>query len=69
LRLLTPQARICLLIELERLEACPTEVPGAASLLQKLRASFAKVGKPIITSPSRDGISSIQWGHCWSMAR
>jgi hypothetical protein len=45
LRLLTPQALICLLIELERLEACRTEVPGAASLLQKLRAEFCKGGK------------------------
>jgi flagellin-specific chaperone FliS len=45
LRQLTPQARSSLLIELERLEACGTEVPGAASLLENLRAEFRESGK------------------------
>jgi hypothetical protein len=45
LRQLTPQARSCLLIELERLEACGTEVPGTAQLLEHLRAEFRESGK------------------------
>jgi hypothetical protein len=55
LRQLTPQARSCLLIELERLEACGSEVPGAASLLENLRAEFRKSGKTHhrVANPSR----------------
>jgi hypothetical protein len=55
LRQLTPQARSCLLIELERLEACGNEVPGAASLLENLRAEFRKSDKTHqrIANPSR----------------
>jgi hypothetical protein len=45
LRQLTPQARSCLLIELERLEGSGNEVPGAASLLENLRAEFRKSDK------------------------
>jgi hypothetical protein len=45
LRQLTPQAGSCLLIELERLEASGNEVPGAASLLENLRAEFRKSDK------------------------
>ena len=45
LRQLTPQARSCLLVELERLEACGTEVPGTALLLEHLRAEFRESGK------------------------
>jgi hypothetical protein len=55
LRQLTPHARSCLLTELERLEACGTEVPGAASLLESLRAEFRKSGKTHhrVANPSR----------------
>jgi hypothetical protein len=55
LRQLTPQARGCLLVELERLEACGTEVPGAASLLENLRAEFRNGGKAHnrVANPSR----------------
>ena len=40
LKKLTPLARGNLLTELERLEACGTEVPGSAELLATLRAEF-----------------------------
>jgi hypothetical protein len=40
LRHLTPQARNNLLIELERLEVCGAAMPGAAAILEKLRAEF-----------------------------
>ncbi len=53
LRELTPQARSCLLIELERLEACGTEVPGAASLLENLRAEFRNSEKARQRTPHR----------------
>jgi hypothetical protein len=55
LRQLTPHARSCLLTELERLEACGTEVPGAASLLESLRTEFRKSGKTHhrVANPSR----------------
>lgn len=55
LRQLTPHARSCLLIELERLEACGAEVPGVASLLENLRAEFRKSGKTHhrVANPSR----------------
>jgi hypothetical protein len=55
LRQLTPQARGCLLIELERLEACGTEVPGISSLLENLRAEFRNSEKTHhrVANPSR----------------
>jgi hypothetical protein len=55
LRQLTPQARSSLLIELERLEACGADVPGAAPLLEKLRAEFRKSEKTHhrVANPSR----------------
>jgi hypothetical protein len=40
LKRLTPLARSNLLIELERLEVCGTEMPGTAAILGKLRAEF-----------------------------
>ncbi|MDB5638067.1 MAG: hypothetical protein JWP51_2975 [Bradyrhizobium sp.] len=45
LQRLTPLARGNLLTELERLEACGTEMPGAAAILEKLRAEFRKSGQ------------------------
>ncbi|MGA2998005.1 hypothetical protein [Bradyrhizobium sp.] len=55
LKQLTAQARSSLLIELERLEACGAELPGAASMLEVLRAEFRKSGKSHdrIANPSR----------------
>jgi hypothetical protein len=44
LQRLTPLARSNLLTELERLEVCGTEIPGAALILEKLRAEFRKDG-------------------------
>ena len=44
LQRLTPLARSNLLTELERLEACGAEMPGAAEVLKKLRAEFCKDG-------------------------
>jgi hypothetical protein len=51
LRRLNPQARGNLLIELERLELCGAEIPGAAVVLEKLRAEFQKDGET--SDPSR----------------
>jgi hypothetical protein len=45
LQRLAPLARSNLLTELERLEACGTEMPGAAAILEKLRAEFRKIGQ------------------------
>jgi hypothetical protein len=42
---LTPHARSSLLTELERLEVCGAEVPGAAAILEKLRAEFRRGGQ------------------------
>jgi hypothetical protein len=55
LRQLTPQARSSLLIELERLEVCDAAVPGAAAVLEKLRAEFRKGGQQQhrVANPSR----------------
>jgi hypothetical protein len=55
LRQLTPQARSSLLVELERLEACGAEMPGAAPLLENLRAEFRKGDKTHhrVANPSR----------------
>jgi hypothetical protein len=44
LRRLTPRARSSLLTELDRLEACGVEMPGAATVQAKLRAEFRKDG-------------------------
>jgi hypothetical protein len=44
LQRLTPLARSNLLTELERLEACGTEIPGSAEILVRLRAEFRKDG-------------------------
>jgi hypothetical protein len=62
LQQLTPQARSCLLIELERLEACGTEVPGAASLLKNLRAEFRDSEKTHhrVANPSRHFFNPLQ---------
>ena len=55
LRHLTPQARSSLLIELERLEVCGAAIPGAAAVLEKLRAEFRKGGQTNhrVANPSR----------------
>jgi hypothetical protein len=55
LQQLTPQARSSLLTELERLEVCGAEVPGAAVVLEKLRAEFRKGGQTPhrVANPSR----------------
>jgi hypothetical protein len=45
LKRLTPLARSNLLTELERLELCGTGMPGAADVLEKLRAEFRKDGR------------------------
>lgn len=45
LQRLTPQARSNLLTELERLEVCGAEMPGAALILEKLRAEFRTAGQ------------------------
>ncbi len=44
LQRLSPLTRGNLLTELERLEVCGTEIPGAAPVLEKLRAEFRKDG-------------------------
>ena len=44
LQRLTPLTRGSLLTELERLEVCGTEIPGAAPVLEKLRAEFRTDG-------------------------
>jgi hypothetical protein len=55
LQRLTPVTRGSLLTELERLEVCGAEIPGAAPVLEKLRAEFRKDGSPPnrITNPAR----------------
>lgn len=45
LQRLTPLTRSNLLAELERLEVCDVEIPGAATVLEKLRAEFRKSGQ------------------------
>jgi len=40
LKRLMPLARGNLLIELERLEVCGSEIPGSADILARLRAEF-----------------------------
>jgi hypothetical protein len=46
LKQLTPLARSNLLSELERLQLCGLEMPGAAAVLEALRAEFRKAGQP-----------------------
>jgi len=55
LKRLTPQARSSLLIELERLEVCGAAMPGAAAILEILRAEFRKSGQSSnrVANPSR----------------
>jgi hypothetical protein len=55
LQRLTPQARSNLLTELERLEVCGAEMPGAAAILEKLHAEFRKTGQSHkrVANPSR----------------
>jgi hypothetical protein len=52
---LTPQARGSLLTELERLEVCGAAIPGAAVVLEKLRAEFRRGGQAHdrVANPSR----------------
>jgi hypothetical protein len=45
LQRLTPLARSNLLTELERLEICGAEIPGAAAVMEKLRAEFRTDGQ------------------------
>jgi hypothetical protein len=62
LRQLTPQARSSLLVELERLEACGAEVPGAAPMLEALRAELRKGGQSHhrVANPSRHFFSPVE---------
>jgi hypothetical protein len=62
LQRLAPQARSSLLIELERLEACGAEVPGAAPLLESLRAEFRKSEKTHyrVANPSRHFFNPVE---------
>ena len=55
LQRLTPLTRGSLLTELERLEICGAEIPGAAPVLEKLRAEFRKDGSTQnrVSNPSR----------------
>src|SRR6188768_8584 len=55
LQRLTPVTRGSLLTELERLEICGAEIPGAAPVMEKLRAEFRKDGSPPnrVSNPSR----------------
>jgi flagellin-specific chaperone FliS len=47
LQRLTPLARNNLLTELERLEHCGIEIPGAGAIIEKLRAEFRAAGQPL----------------------
>lgn len=47
LQRLTPLARNNLLTELERLEVCGIEIPGAVAIIEKLRAEFRAAGQPL----------------------
>ena len=55
LQRLSPLTRGNLLTELERLEVCGAEIPGAAPVLEKLRAEFRTDGSTQIraNNPSR----------------
>ena len=52
LQRLTPLARSSLLTELERLEICGAEMPGAGAILERLRGEFRKAGAPASRVPS-----------------
>jgi hypothetical protein len=62
LRQLTPQARSSLLVELERLEACGADVPGAATMLEMLRAELREGGQSHdrIANPSRHFFNPVE---------
>jgi hypothetical protein len=53
LRRLTPLARSNLLTELERLEVCNAEIPGAAAVMEKLRAEFRAKAAERAGNPQR----------------
>src|SRR5216683_7716833 len=62
LRRLTPLARGNLLIELERLEVCGSEMPGSADILARLRAEFRSDGSTQnrVGNPSRYFFASLE---------
>jgi hypothetical protein len=62
LRQLTPQARGSLLTELEGLEVCGAAIPGAAVVLEKLRAEFRRSGQAHhrVANPSRHFFSPLE---------
>jgi hypothetical protein len=62
LQRLTPLTRSCLLNELERLESCDGEMPGAADILAKLRAEFRKDGssQSRVSNPSRQFFAPLE---------
>ena len=53
LQRLTPPVRSNLLNELERLELCGTEIPGSATIVEKLRAEFRPGGQSRMGNPQR----------------
>ena len=70
LQRLTPLARNNLLTELERLELCGAEIPGAEPIVEKLRAEFRAGGdKKRPRGKSTTLFFSPRWNHCWWMAR
>ena len=56
LQRLTPVARGSLLTELERLELCGVEMPGAAAVMEKLRAEFRASGQDAIPFRHRPSV-------------
>lgn len=62
LQQLTPLARSSLLTELERLEVCGSDMPGAAAVLEKLRAELRKSGQTHdrVGNPSRYFFSPLE---------
>jgi hypothetical protein len=62
LQRLTPRARSSLLTELERLEVCGSDMPGAAAVLEKLRAELRKSGQThdLVSNPSRYFFSPLE---------
>ena len=65
LQRLTPVTRGSLLTELERLEVCGAEIPGAAPVLEKLRAEFRGgwIERKSASAIPRD-FSSLRWSRC-----
>ncbi len=55
LQRLTPLTRSRLLIELERLELCGAGMPGAGTVLERLRAEFPNGGNPRNRAPDASG--------------